>query len=235
VTASEPKAPLRALVVDDEVQIATAVVEALGASGISADTSFCGFDALSRLKSGAYDFVILDMGLPDMDGTEVMQQIRCLGMDLPIVVLTARGAVADRVGGLQQGADDYVTKPFFMEELVARVEAVLRRRGGTPAARLSRGCLRLDVEARVLFVGAKKLRLTEREFELMGLLMRAPAHVFTQDEILEHIWDYAPSAPNNIVPVYVSRLRSKIADAGVPDAIHTIRGVGYRMAPEFAN
>lgn len=221
---------MRALIIEDENQIAQAVSAGLLEMSMPSDTCETGRLGVETALSRNYDIIILDIGLPDMDGLEVMRRLRSLGDETPIIILTARNTLTDRVDGLNVGADDYMTKPFYMEELVARVRATLRRRNMQAAEALTLGRLTVDGRSRKVLVDTTWVRLTAREFELLSLLMRAPRHVFTQDEIMEEIWESPMARANNLVPVYVNRLRAKIAAAGVPDAIETIRGVGYCMA-----
>jgi two-component system, OmpR family, response regulator len=220
---------MRVLVIEDEKQIAEVVAAGLRNEKIEVELCHTGTEGLRVARSGIYDAVVLDIMLPDVDGLEILQRLRLAGNDVPVILLTARDSVQSRVQGLQHGADDYVTKPFYIEELVARVHAVTRRQADRSGEHLVLGPLIVNCTTRDVFVGRTRLILTSREFALLSLLMRAPGHVFTRSAILEEIWEITFDPNNNIVDVYIRRLREKISDAGLTNVIDTVRGVGYSI------
>jgi DNA-binding response OmpR family regulator len=217
------------LVVEDEKQIAKVIETGLTNNGFQVDVSHLGAEGLEMAASGKYEALVLDIMLPDMDGITVLRKLREQGSSLPVILLTARNELEDRVEGLERGADDYLTKPFYVDELVARVKALLRRQGQTGSLVLTAVGLTLNRSSREVFHGNQKLVLTSREYGLLELLMRTPGHVYTRSELLEKVWDLQFDPTTNIVEVYVRKLRSKLADAGVGDVIETVRGVGYRL------
>lgn len=218
------------LVVEDEKQIAQVIETTLTKQGFHVDVSHNGREGLEMAKTGKYEVLVLDIMLPEMDGITVLKQLRKSGSSLPVILLTARNTLEDRVEGLDRGADDYLTKPFFSEELVARVKALLRRQTQQGSSLvLTAGELTLNRSTREVFVGQNKLTLTSREYGLLELFMRTPGNVFTRAELLEKVWDLQFDPSTNIVEVYIRKLRSKLADAGVGDIIETVRGVGYQL------
>lgn len=225
--------PLRVLVVDDEVNIAELVSMALRYEGWEVATAHTGAKAVSTAKSLAPDAVVLDMMLPDFDGLEVLRRMRASTPDLPVVFLTARDAVEDRIAGLTAGGDDYVTKPFSLEELVARLRGLMRRSGAQRAAESSMlvvGDLELDEDSHEVFRGGEEVVLTATEFELLRFLMRNPRRVLSKAQILDRVWNYDFGGQANVVELYISYLRKKI-DAGRAPMIHTMRGAGYVLKP----
>ncbi len=220
---------MRVLVVEDERKIADFVTKGLRESGFVVEACHRGDDALTRISNEPFDALVLDVMLPGRDGLDVLREIRRGGRDIPVVLLTARGGLEDRIGGLNAGADDYLPKPFYMEELVARLHAVIRRRDGRAASLLRVGTLVLDLPAREARVGEEAIELTAREFNLLELLARSPGRVFTRTMLYEQIWEYDFDPSTNLVDVYVRRLRAKIDSPGQPSMIETVRGVGYRM------
>ena len=179
------------------------------------------------------DAIVLDMMLPDFDGLEVMRRIRAEQPDVPVIFLTARDALEDRIGGLTAGGDDYVTKPFSLEELVARLRSLLRRSGATTSredSRLVVGDLVLDEDSHEVFRGGDEISLTATEFELLRFLMRNPRRVLSKAQILDRVWNYDFGGQANVVELYISYLRKKI-DAGRAPMIHTMRGAGYVLKP----
>jgi two-component system, OmpR family, response regulator len=216
---------MRVLVVEDEVKLAKAIREALRADGQLADVAITGEDALWMAGSTPYDVVCLDVNLPGIDGFETCQRLRADGVRTPILMLTARDAVADRVTGLQAGADDYLVKPFAVPELIARLRALMRRHGDSASQPLlSYADLTLDVDARRATRGGRAIALTGRETALLELLLREPARTITRERALEEIWDDAAEA--NVVDRYVTRLRRKL---GPPPLIRTLRGTGFEL------
>jgi two-component system response regulator MprA len=211
------------LVVDDDPPVRRMLERTLSAEGHAVTTAADGGAALAAVEREAPDLVILDVAMPGMDGLAVTQRLRGKGLTAPILLLTARDAVADRVEGLDAGADDYLTKPFAVEELIARVRA-LTRRGTVAATALSVGELSLDLETRAVTRAGRLINLSPREAELLELLMRRPRSVVTREMALDEVWDEPVSA--NVVDRYVGYLRRKL---GKPPLIHTVRGVGFTL------
>jgi two-component system OmpR family response regulator len=225
--------PLRVLVVDDEVNIAELVSMALRYEGWEVRAAHTGSKAVAAAKDLKPDAVVLDMMLPDFDGLEVLRRMRAAQADLPVVFLTARDAVEDRIAGLTAGGDDYVTKPFSLEELVARLRALMRRAGAQQAATssvLSVGDLELDEDSHEVRRAGEEIMLTATEFELLRFLMRNPRRVLSKAQILDRVWNYDFGGQANVVELYISYLRKKI-DVGREPMIHTMRGAGYVLKP----
>ena len=224
--------PLHVLVVDDEVNIAELVGMALRYEGWATSLAHTGQTAVDAARQERPDAVVLDMMLPDFDGLEVLRRIRAHLPDVPVVFLTARDAVEDRVAGLTAGGDDYVTKPFSLEELVARLRGLMRRAGATraDAATLVVGDLTLDEDSREVRRGGEEIALTATEFELLRFLMRNPRRVLSKAQILDRVWNYDFGGQANVVELYISYLRKKV-DAGRDPMIHTMRGAGYVLKP----
>ena len=224
--------PLRVLVVDDEVNLTELLAMAMRYEGWEVTAAHTGEAAVQAARDVRPDAVVLDMMLPDFDGLEVMRRIR-RDHDVPVLFLTARDAVEDRVAGLTAGGDDYVTKPFSLEEVVARVRAHLRRVGASQAESSSVlvvGDLRLDEDSHEVFRGDDEVRMTATEFELLRYFMRNPRRVLSKAQILDRVWNYDFGGQANVVELYVSYLRKKI-DAGREPMIHTMRGAGYVLKP----
>ena len=224
--------PMRVLVVDDEVNLTELLSMALRYEGWDVTTAHTGAEAVSEASRVRPDAVVLDMMLPDFDGLEVMRRIR-QEQDVPVLFLTARDSVEDRIAGLTAGGDDYVTKPFSLEEVVARVRAHLRRSGVSRAevsSVLRVGDLTLDEDSHEVFRGGDEIRLTATEFELLRYFMRNPRRVLSKAQILDRVWNYDFGGQVNVVELYVSYLRKKI-DAGREPMIHTMRGAGYVLKP----
>jgi two-component system, OmpR family, response regulator MprA len=211
------------LVVDDDAAIRRMLERTLAAEGFEVAVVDGGGSALAAIELTAPDLVVLDVGLPDLDGFAVCRRLRRKGLVLPVLMLTARDAVGDRVAGLDSGADDYLVKPFASEELLARVRALLRR-GATPAEVLAFGELVFDVKARSARRGGEEISLSGREADLLELLMRNPRRVVSRELALERVWGSAAAASLNVVDRYVSYLRRKL---GEPELIQTVRGVGF--------
>jgi two-component system OmpR family response regulator len=220
---------MRILVVDDEPKMAALVARALREEGHAADVAAQGEDALWMAQAAPYDAVVLDVMLPGLDGFEVLRRLRADGVWTPVLMLTARDAVGDRVGGLDSGADDYLTKPFSFAELLARLRAIARRGPVERPSVLQLGDLRLDPAAHRAWRGETELRLSAREFALLELLMRRPGETLTRLQILEGGWDMAFESRSNIVDVYMRYLREKIDRPFGRESIETVRGVGYRL------
>jgi len=221
---------MRILVVEDDKKIASFVVNGLKQSGYAVDHSPDGEDALMHAQTVAYDAAVVDLMLPKLDGLSLIQQIRAGGIRMPVLILSAKASVDDRVRGLQAGSDDYLTKPFAFSELLARIQALIRRASQTPEpTRLAVGDLTLDLLSREVQRGGEKIDLQPREFAMLEYLMRHANRPITKTMILEHIFDYSFDPQTNVVDVLVHRLRSKVdKDKAM---IHTIRGVGYVLRP----
>ncbi|WP_310529165.1 response regulator transcription factor [Nocardioides sp.] len=225
--------PVRVLVVDDEVNIAELLSMALRYEGWDVSMAHTGRQAVSTAADVKPDAVVLDMMLPDFDGLEVLRRMRATHPDVPVLFLTARDAVEDRVAGLTAGGDDYVTKPFSLEEVVARLRALMRRSGASLATErnmLAVGDLTLDEDSREVFRDGVEISLTATEFELLRYLMRNPRRVLSKAQILDRVWHYDFGGQANVVELYISYLRKKI-DVGREPMIHTMRGAGYVLKP----
>ena len=218
------------LVVDDEENIAYLVSSALRLAGLEVTTAATGTKALAACTPGHPDLVVLDVMLPDLDGFEVLKRLRAKGVRAPVLFLTARGDTADRVRGLTSGGDDYVTKPFALEELVARVHLLLRRGGAAaaPTGRHQVHDLVLDEDQHRVWRGDTELALTPTEFTLLRCLLVNAGRVVTRAQILDHVWQYDFAGESAIIESFVSTLRKKV-DATEPRLIHTVRGVGYTV------
>jgi two-component system OmpR family response regulator len=224
--------PLRVLVVDDEPSICELLSMALRYEGWDVRTAADGTAAVRTAREFRPDTVVLDVMLPDMDGLDVLRRLRADAPLLPVVFLTARDAVEDRIAGLTAGGDDYVTKPFSLEEVAARLRGLLRRtsRAVTDDGQLVVGDLTLDEESHEVTRAGVEIRLTATEFELLRFLMRNPRRVLSKAQILDRVWQYDFGGQGNIVELYISYLRRKV-DAGRPPMIHTMRGAGYVLKP----
>lgn len=216
------------LVVDDEENIRFLVGSALSAQDLDVSAVGSGADALSRLRGGVFDVVVLDVGLPDMNGFEVLRRLRLDGWAGSVLFLTARGSTEDRVRGLTSGGDDYITKPFALEELVARVHIALRRAGRVERRELRAGELVLDEDGHEVRVAGEPVHLTPTEFKLLRLLLSNVNRVVTRGQILDHVWEYSFDGESAIVESFISALRRKV-DIGEQRLIHTVRGVGYSL------
>jgi len=217
------------LLIEDELTLARLIADGLTAEGFAIDHAANGEAALERATNTTYDLAILDVMLPGMDGFAVCRALRAQGFDAPILRLSARGVVEDRVKGLELGADDYLTKPFASSELSARVRALLRRRYGAIAHRLEVGTLALDPVSRIAHRGERRLDLTQKEWALLEYLMRHAGQPVTRGMIAEQVWNTAWHGLTNAIDVYVTRLRRKVDAAGEPRLIHAVRGVGYTI------
>jgi two-component system OmpR family response regulator len=220
---------MRVLVVEDEPKLAALVARALREEGHAADVAERGADAIWMAQSAPYDAVVLDVMLPDLDGFEIVRRLRAKQVWTPVLMLTARDAVADRVGALDSGADDYLTKPFSFAELFARLRAVARRGPVERPTRLEVGDLRLDPAERRVWRADTEIELSTREFAVLELLMRRAGVTLTRLQVLEGAWDMAFESRSNIVDVYVRYLREKVDRPFGRTSIETVRGVGYRL------
>jgi two-component system, OmpR family, response regulator len=223
---------MRVLIVEDELRMASLIRRGLMNEGLAADVAARGADALWMAEAHDYDAVLLDVMLPDIDGFEVCRRLRAAGIWAPVLMLTARDSVDDRVAGLDSGADDYLVKPFSFAELLARLRALARRGDGERPAVLVVGDLRLDPATREVMRGSTPVQLTAKEFALLETFMRRAGEVLSRLHLLEHAWDFAYDNRSNIVDVYVRRLRRKIDEPFERHSLETIRGAGYRLRPE---
>jgi two-component system copper resistance phosphate regulon response regulator CusR len=219
---------MRLLVVEDEKRIADFLSRGLESAGYAVDTANTGGSAVDHVHATEYDLVILDLGLPDMDGLQVLEKIRNRKTVPPILILSARDAVDDRVKGLEQGADDYLVKPFAFVELLARVRVLLRRGQPTPE-RLLVGDLSLDCIRRKVTRANENVELAPKEFSILEYMMRNRGRPLSRTMIVEHVWDMDYDGLTNIVDVYIRHLRSKIDDRFPVKLIHTVRGIGYML------
>lgn len=225
---------MRILIVEDEIDIAAAVKSVLAADGHAVDHVGDGRQALEWADTYAYDLAILDVILPGLDGFGVCSALRGAGFDAPIMMLTALDDVKDRISGLDRGADDYMAKPFSMDELRARVRALGRRRLEDRAPRIRVGDLDLDPATLGVTRSGRSIHLTAREFALLELLARHPGQIFTRDRLISTLWDADFAAESNIVEVYVRSIRRKVDDGRRDGLIETVRGLGYRLRPDPA-
>jgi two-component system response regulator MprA len=219
--------PPGVLVVDDDPSIREALERALRLEGFAVSTCPDGTAALAAVEQAPPDVMVLDVMMPGLSGVEVIRRLRAGGQDLPVCVLSARDEVADRVQGLRAGADDYLVKPFELEELVARLHALLRRRPDRPSVPLEVGDLRIDPARRIVRRGERTVDLTNREFELLEALARHAGMVLSRSQLLEQVWGYTFEVDGNVVDQFVSYLRRKLEAEGEPRLIHTVRGVGF--------
>lgn len=222
---------MRVLLVEDDPELGDLLRRTMAQSTWAADLVDTGERALAALATEAYDLAVLDLGLPDMDGTEVCRRWRAAGGRTPVLMLTARGSLEERVLGLDCGADDYLVKPFAVEELLARLRALLRRpEAALPLIQVVDD-LRLDPATRQVRRGERKIVLSSREFALLEFLMRAPGRIVTRNQILDHVWDDNFDPIANAVDVLVGRVRRKLDPDGTRPLIHTVRGAGYVLKP----
>jgi two-component system, OmpR family, response regulator len=220
---------MRVLIVEDELKMASLLRRGLVEEGHAADVAATGEDALWMAQAHPYEAIVLDVMLPGLSGFETCRQLRNAGVWAPVLMLTARDGVDDRVAGLDVGADDYLTKPFSFAELLARLRALVRRGGGERPTELIVGTLRLDPAARRAWRGQAEISLSPKEFALLEAFMRRPGQVFTQGQLLEAAWDAGYEQRSNVVEVYVRYLREKIDRPFGAAAIETVRGAGYRL------
>jgi DNA-binding response OmpR family regulator len=221
---------MRVLVVEDQAELAGLLRRALAASGFAADTADGLAAAEDYVGVAAYDAMVLDLGLPDGDGLGLLRRLRRRGASLPVLILTARDAAEDRVGGLDAGADDYVVKPFHMPELIARLRALLRRPQAALGVRLALGNLTLDSVGRGVEVAERAMPLSVRETALLEMLLRRQGGVVTREAIEQGLYSFDDGIGSNAMEVLVHRLRRKLAEAGASPVLHTVRGVGYMIA-----
>jgi two-component system, OmpR family, response regulator len=224
---------MKLLVIEDDREAAAYISKGLVESGYVVDVAHEGRDGLFMASSGSYDALIIDRMLPGMDGLAVIAVLRAAEIRVPVLILSALGAVDDRVKGLRAGGDDYLVKPFAFAELLARLEALLRRGSGTPATtKLHVGDLEMDLLARNVHRGGQEIDLLPREFRLLEFLMRHAGQVVTRTMLLESVWDYHFDPQTNVIDVHISRLRQKIDKGFAKPLLHTVRGAGYRLSAE---
>jgi heavy metal response regulator len=220
---------MRILVVEDERRIAAFIKRGLEEEHYAVDVAYDGEEALDWAAMVDYDLIVLDVLLPKKDGIEVCRELRAQGNKVPILMLTARDAIEDRVQGLDSGADDYLVKPFAFQELLARIRALLRRSGEIKTPRLQVGDLVLDTLTHRATRGGQVIELTAREYALLEFLMRHPGQVLSRTQILEHVWNYDFFTTSNVVDVYIRYLRRKIDKSFEAKLLQTVRGVGYKI------
>jgi two-component system, OmpR family, response regulator MprA len=220
------------LIVEDDEQIASFLRRGLAYEGYEVDSAADGSAALSKARDSRPDLVVLDLMLPGMDGLEVCRRLRAAHSSLPILILTARDSVSDRVQGLDAGSDDYMVKPFALAELLARVRALLRRAGPGEPEVLTFGDLKLDTGTRQVYRGEVRIELTSKEFDLLELFLRHPRQVLTRETIYDRVWGYDFGGESNIIEVYIRYLRQKLELDGRSRLLFTVRGVGYVLREE---
>jgi len=220
---------MKILVVEDEQKIARFVQKGLKEFGFAVDVIGRGDEALEIIFDNPFDAIVLDIMLPGRDGLSILRALRERANAIPVLILTARGEIREKVEGLDLGADDYLAKPFAIEELAARLRALIRRQTGENLVRYRIQDLTLDLASRIARRGNRRIDLTGREFSLLECLMRAPGRVFTRTQLCQHVWEYQFDAGTNLVEVYIQRLRRKVDDNEPTKLIQTVRGAGYRI------
>ena len=222
---------MRILLVEDDHRLAVSLRRGLQDAGFAVDVAHQGEEALVCAETTPFDLIVLDVMLPGLDGLEVSRRLRARRVHVPILMLTARDSVDDRVQGLEAGADDYLVKPFALRELVARMNALLRRHLPNRTSTLRAGPIELDLGRHELRVHDRRVALTAKEFAILEYFMLNPGQLLTRDQIIEHVWNYDFDGGHNLIEVYVGRLRRKLVAAGAPDPLATVRGFGYRFDP----
>jgi two-component system OmpR family response regulator len=220
---------VRVLLVEDDVRMAAAMRRALRGAGVLADVASTGDESLWMIRAAAYDAMVLDVTLPDIDGFQTCRLLRADGVWVPVIMVTARDAVEDRVRGLDAGADDYLTKPFSLAELLARLRALVRRGPVERPSVVEVGSLRLDPATRQLWRGDTEIGLSTREFALFEAFMRRPGQVLSQQQLLDAAWDFDYEHRSNVIEVYVRYLREKVDRPFGLRSLETVRGIGYRL------
>lgn len=221
---------MRLLLVEDNLKLSEYVGAGLKNAGLETDPALTAEEALSAASAQDYDLIILDLGLPDRDGFDLLADLRRLNRNVPVIILTARDSLGDRIKGLDGGADDYLIKPFAIEELVARIRALLRRPGQSLGAQLQTGNLSYSADTREVLVGEEPVHLSRRELDLLEQLMRSAGQVVPKDRIESRLYSYGETGSTNSIEVLVHRLRKKLEAAGAHIQIHTLRGVGYLLS-----
>jgi DNA-binding response OmpR family regulator len=219
---------VKILVLEDDKKLAGLVRKGLEAQRIVVDYCANGNDAFALATTRAYDALVLDVMVPGRDGLSILRNLREHGVNVPVVLITARTALNERLEGLKLGADDYLTKPFYVDELIARLHAVVRRAQGTATPMLENGEVSVNLLTREVRRGRERVELTTREYALLIYLLRSPGQTFTRAQICEHVWNYHFDPGTNLVDVYVQRIRRKLERPDEPSLIETVRGVGYR-------
>ncbi len=222
---------MKILVIEDERKVAGFIAQALGEQAYATRVAGTAAAAREAIAEEPFDAVVLDLGLPDGDGLTLLGEWRAAGFNEPVLILSARDAVTDRIKGLNLGADDYLPKPFSVDELVARVRSLLRRQAGSKATVLTHRGLRLDLLARELRVDGVPVELTAKEFALVELFLQNAGRVLTRTQIAERVWEASYDMETNLIDVYMRRLRTKLEGPGQPALIRTVRGTGYQLLP----
>lgn len=220
---------MRLLLAEDEEDLSKALVAVLKHNNYSVDAVFDGEDALSYIEAGNYDGVILDIMMPKLDGLSVLRKVRAKGNSIPVLLLTAKSEIDDKVEGLDTGADDYLTKPFSMKELLARIRAMTRRQGDATDSVLKYGNISLDRATFLLTCGKKEIRLSNKEYQMLEMLLANPGQVISTEQFMDKIWGFDSEAELNVVWVNISYLRKKLASIGAAVSIKAIRGLGYAV------
>ena len=220
---------MRLLLAEDEQELSRALVTVLKKNNYSVDAVYNGQDALDYIEAGNYDGAILDIMMPKMDGITVLKKVRAEGISIPILMLTAKAEIDDRVTGLDAGADDYLTKPFSMKELLARIRAMTRRQNDTTDSVLKFGNITLDRATYILSSGKDSLKLANKEFQMLEMLMVNPGQVISAEQFMDKIWGYDSEAEQNVVWVYISYIRKKLTAIGANVVIKAARGLGYSL------
>ena len=226
---------MRILLIEDDVRLVESLCEQLRHEGFAVDVSNDGVEGLYVGEEFPIDLAVIDLGLPEMSGLEVIRQLRKRGRDFPILVLTARSDWQDKVEGLEAGADDYVTKPFRFEELIARINALMRRAGGHAKPRVKLGPITVDLSAQRVFRDDEEIELTTYEYKVLNYLVMHPDEVVTKTDLSEHIYEEDADRDSNVIEVFIGRLRRKLDPDGVMNPIETLRGRGYRLALPVAS
>lgn len=221
---------MRVLLIEDDRRLAASLQRALGESGLAVDIVHDGGEGIAAMLSSPYDVAVMDVMLPGENGFAISRQLRDQKVSTPILMLTARDAVDDRVRGLESGADDYMVKPFAMRELIARIRALARRHLPDRSAVLTAGPIVMDTAAHTLTVKGSSVELTAKEFAILEFFLHNPGRLLSRSQIIEHVWDYDFEGGHNLIEVYMGRLRRKLTAAGVDDPFVTVRGSGYRLA-----
>ena len=220
---------MRVLVAEDDRDLNAVIVKKLKAEGYAVDSCFNGAEALDYLEAADYDVAVIDIMMPEMDGLEMVRRLRAKGAMTPVIFLTARDAIADRVRGLDSGANDYVVKPFSFDELIARIRVLTRAASGNPTNLYSLDDLTLNVETHIVKRAGKEIPLTAKEYALLEYLLRNKNKILSRQKIEDNVWDYDYEGGTNVVDVYINYLRKKIDEGHATKLIHTVRGIGYRM------
>jgi two-component system copper resistance phosphate regulon response regulator CusR len=223
---------MRILIIEDNPKLADTIAQALAEQGYNVDVAYKGYDGEAKAASGTYEVIVLDVMLPDVDGVDVCRHLRRRGMKTPVLMLTALSETADKVAGLDAGADDYLTKPFEFDELMARVRALLRRGEASEGTLLTFEDVEMNLAKRTVSRAGQSVALTPKEFALMEYLIRHPNRVLSRTSISEHVWDLDVGSESNVIDVYISTLRGKIDKPFDKRLIHTVVGTGYMLSAE---